>query len=96
MRVTLNVMILSGFLIGATSCDRPANTYDRRTPEEKTDAAAHQAGEEAYKAAAKAKELTRRAADELKRAGREAREGWEDAKHSDPDMEAHSAHERRR
>lgn len=81
--------MLSGLLIGAAACDRPpANTEDRRTQEEKTDQAARQAGEDAYKAAAKAKELARQAAEEVKRAGREARDGWEDAKHSDPDADA--------
>ena len=53
-----------------------------------TDRAAHQAGEDAYKAAAKAKELARQAAQELRKAGKEAHDGWEDAKHSDPDPDA--------
>ena len=88
MRWILSCIILSGLLIGAAACDRPVNTDDRRTREEKTDQAAHQAGEDAYKAAARTKELARQAAEELKRAGREARDGWEDAKHSDPDPDA--------
>ena len=88
MRWIPSCIILSGLLIGAAACDRPVNTDDRRTREEKTDQAAHQAGEDAYKAAARTKELARQAAEELKRAGREARDGWEDAKHSDPDPDA--------
>jgi hypothetical protein len=80
--------MLGGLLIGAAACDRPANTEDRRTQEEKTDQAAHQVGEDAYKATAKAKELARQAAEDLKKAGREAHNGWEDAKHSDSDPDA--------
>jgi hypothetical protein len=80
--------MLGGLLIGAAACDRPANTMDRRTQEEKTDQAAHQVGEDAYKAAVKAKELARQAAEDLKKAGREAHDGWEDAKHSGPDPDA--------
>jgi hypothetical protein len=80
--------MLGGLLVCAAACDRPVNTDDRRTREEKTDQAAHQAGEDVYKAAAKTKELARQAAEELKRAGREAKDGWEDAKHSDPDPDA--------
>ena len=83
-------MMLGGLLICAAACDRPADTEDRRTREEKTDQAAHQAGEDAYKAAAKTKELARQAAEELKKAGQEARDGWEDAKHSDPDHAHHT------
>jgi hypothetical protein len=80
--------MLGGLLIGAAACDRPANTEDRRTQEEKTDQAVHQVGEDAYKATAKAKELARQAAEDLKKAGREAHNGWEDAKHSDSDPDA--------
>jgi hypothetical protein len=78
-------IVLGGLLFGAAACDRPVNTDDRRTQEEKTDQAAHRAGEDAYKATAKAKELARQAAEELKKAGKEAHDGWEDAKHRDPD-----------
>ena len=81
-------MILSGLFIGAAACDRPAVTDDRRTREEKTDQAAHQAGEDAYKAAEKAKELARQAAEKVEKAGREVRDGWDDAKHADPDSDA--------
>jgi hypothetical protein len=88
MRCIPSFIILGALLVGAAACDRPATTDDRRSREEKTDQAAHQAGEDAYKASAKAKELARQAAEELKRAGREAKDGWEDAKHSDPDPDA--------
>ena len=76
-------IMLSGLLISAAACDRTTNTDDRRTQEEKTDQAARQAGEDAYKAAVKAKELAQQAAEEVKKAGKEAHDGWEDAKHSD-------------
>ncbi len=88
MRWIPSYILLGALLIGAAACDRPVNTNDSRTREEKTDQAAHRAGEDAYKAAAKTKELARQAAEELKSAGREARDGWEDAKHSDPDPDA--------
>jgi len=88
MRWKPNLIMLSGLLIATTACDRPSSVDDRRTQEEKTDRAAHQAGEDAYKAAAKAKELAREAAERLKKAGREARDGWEDAKHNDPNADA--------
>ena len=88
MRRGPSYIMLGGLLFSVVACNRPANTEDRRTREEKTDQAAHQAGEDAYKAAAKTKELARQAAEELKKAGREARDGWEDAKHSDPDPDA--------
>jgi hypothetical protein len=91
MRWIPSYIMVVGLLIGAAACDGPANTDDRRTQEEKTDQAAHQAGEDAYKAAAKTKELARQAAEELKRAGREAHDGWEDAKHSDRDPDAQHA-----
>ena len=91
MRRIPSYIMVGGLLIGAAACDRPANTDDRRALEEKTDQAAHQAGEDAYKAAAKTKELARRAAEELKRAGREAHDGWEDAKHRDRDPDAQHA-----
>jgi hypothetical protein len=91
MRKIPSYIMLGGLFISAAACDRPANTDDRRTREEKTDQAAHQAGEDAYKAAAKTKELARQAAEELKKAGREARDGWEDAKHSDPNPDAQHA-----
>ena len=90
MRRGPSYIMLGGLLFSAVACDRPANTEDRRTREEKTDQAAHQAGEDAYKAAAKTKELARQAAEELKKAGQEARDGWEDAKHSDPDHAHHT------
>ena len=88
MRWIPSYIILGGLLIGAAACDRPVNTDDRRTREEKTDQAAHQAGEDVYKAAAKTKELARQAAERLKKAGEEAHAGWEDAKHNDPDADA--------
>ena len=88
MRRIPSYIMLGGLLISAAACDRPANTDDRRTREEKTDQAARQAGEDAYKAAAKAKELARQAAEEVKKAGKEAHDGWEDAKHSDPNSDA--------
>ncbi len=88
MRRIPSYIMLGGLLIGAAACDRPVNTDDRRTREEKTDQAAHQAGEDAYKAAAKTKELARQAAEKLKKAGEEAHAGWEDAKHSDPNADA--------
>ena len=87
MRWISNLIILSGLLIGM-ACDRPANIDDRRTREEKTDKAAHQAGEDAYKATAKAKELARQAAEKVEKAGRAARDGWEDAKRNDPNADA--------
>ena len=87
MRWISNLIMLSGLLM-STACDRPANTDDRRTREEKTDQAARQAGEDAYKAAAKAKELAREAAEKVERAGQAARDGWEDAKHNDPNANA--------
>ncbi len=62
MRRIPSYIMLGGLLISAAACDRPANTDDRRTQEEKTDQAAHKAGEDAYKAAAKAKELAQQAA----------------------------------
>ena len=88
MRRIPSYMMLGGLLICAAACDRPANTDDSRTREEKTDQAARQAGEDAYKAAAKAKELAQQAAEEVKKAGKEAHDGWEDAKHNDPNADA--------
>ena len=88
MRKIPNLIVLSGLLIGTAACDRPVNTDDRRTREEKTDQAAHQAGEDAYKATAKAKQLAREAEEKIEKAGREARDGWEDAKHNDPNADA--------
>src|SRR5580765_551602 len=67
MRWIPNLIMLSGLLIGTAACDRPVNTDDRRTREEKTDQAAHQAGEDAYKATAKAKELAREAAEKSRK-----------------------------
>ena len=96
MRWIPNYIMLGGLLISSTACDRPASTDDRRTQEEKTDQAARQAGEDAYKAAAKAKELARQAANELKKAGKEAHDGWEDAKHNDPDPDAQHTREKDR
>ena len=80
-------MIVGIVLIGTTACDRPATTEDRRTPEEKTDQAAHKVGEGAYTATRRAKEAAERTVQELKKAGREVRDGWEDAKHRDPDAQ---------
>jgi hypothetical protein len=88
MRWTPNLVLLSGFLIGTAACDRPAQTDDSLTREEKTNQAAHKAGEDAYKAAAKAKQLAREAEEKIEKAGREARDGWEDAKHNDPNADA--------
>ena len=79
--------IIFGALLGVAACDRPENVEDRRAREEKTDRAAHQAGEEAYRAAQKTKELTREAVEKLRKAGHEVRDGWEDAKHNDPDRD---------
>ncbi|HTM15056.1 MAG TPA: hypothetical protein VL127_19170 [Bryobacteraceae bacterium] len=87
MRWMPSFITLGSLLLGSMACDRPANTGDRRTPEEKTDRAAHQVGEDAYKATQKAKEATKRAVDEVKKAGREVRDGWEDAKRHDPDAQ---------
>jgi len=86
MRVT-RWIIIGGLLASISACDRPDSAEDRRVREEKTDQAAHKAGEEAYRAAQKTKELTREAVEKLKKAGHEVREGWEDAKHHDPDPE---------
>ena len=80
-------IMLVGLLIDSVACDRPVNTDDRRTPEEKTDQAAHKVGEDAYRATQKAKEATERAVQEVKKTGREVRDGWEDAKHRDPDAQ---------
>jgi hypothetical protein len=88
MRWIPNLVTLSGLLIATSACDRPVNTEDRRTPEEKTDQSARKAGEDAYKATAKAKELAREAAEKVEKAGREVRDGWEDAKHNDPNSDA--------
>jgi hypothetical protein len=96
MRLIPSYIMLGGLLVSVAACDRPANTDDRRTQEEKTDQAAHRAGEDAYKAAEKAKELARQAAEEVKKAGKEAHDGWEDAKHSDPDTDAQRTHEKDR
>ena len=82
------LLLAGGVLLGTAGCDRPANTDDRRTPQEKTDQAAHQAGEEAYKLTQKTKEVTQDAVEKLKKTGREVRDGWEDAKHTDPDRNA--------
>jgi hypothetical protein len=90
MRLVFNFAILGGLFLATAACGRPS-ADDRRAREEKTDQAAHQAGEDAYKAAAKAKELARQAAEEVKKAGREARDGWEDAKHRDPNADAQHA-----
>jgi hypothetical protein len=89
MRWTPNVVILSGLIIATSACDRPASIDDRREREEKTDQAAHQAGEDAYKAAAKAKQLAREAEEKMEKAGHEVQDGWEDAKHHDPNPDAH-------
>jgi DNA-directed RNA polymerase specialized sigma24 family protein len=78
-------LITGALLVGISACDRPDSAEDRRAREEKTDQAAHKAGEEAYRAAQKTKELTREAVDKLRKAGHEVREGWEDAKHNDPE-----------
>jgi hypothetical protein len=80
-----NLIITGGLLLGLSACERPESAEDRRAREEKTDQAAHKAGEEAYRAAQKTKELTREAVEKLRKAGHEVREGWEDAKHNDPD-----------
>ena len=80
-------IIIGGLLVSLSACDRPESAEDRRAREEKTDQAAHKAGEEAYRAAQKTKELTSEAVEKLKKAGHEVREGWEDAKHNDPEPE---------
>ena len=84
MRVS-SWIITGVLLVSLSACDRPESAADRRAREEKTDQAAHKAGEEAYRAAQKTKELTREAVEKLRKAGHEVREGWEDAKHNDPE-----------
>lgn len=96
MRWISSCIVLSGLLIGTAACDRPVNTDDSRTREEKTEQTARQAGADAYKAAEKAKELARKAGEELKKAGEEAHAGWEDAKHSDPHPDSQRTHEKER
>jgi hypothetical protein len=97
MRLPSSV-ILGCLLLSTMACERPASVPesvdDRRAREEKADQAAHKAGEEAYRAAQKTKELTREAVDKLKKAGREVREGWEDAKHNDPERDPPPPHRR--
>jgi hypothetical protein len=88
MRPLQGCIVLSCLLLGTAGCDRPENTDDRRTQEEKTDQAARKAGEDAYKVTQKTKEVTQEAVEKLKKAGREVREGWEDAKHNDPDQDS--------
>jgi len=85
MRFLPSCVLLGGWLLGVTGCDRPDSAEDRRAREEKVDQAAHKAGEEAYKAAQKTKEAAAEAEEDLRRAGREVKAGWEHAKHSDPD-----------
>ena len=88
MRFVPSCIMSVGLLLGSAACDRPESTGDRRTTEEKTDEAAHKAGEDAYKVTQKTKEVTEKAVEKLKKAGREVREGWEDAKHRDPDRDS--------
>ena len=83
-----STVLLGGLLLGLLGCDKPKNPADRRTPEEKTDQAAHEAGEDAYKITQKTAEAARQAAEKLKKAGREVREGWEEAKHNDADRDS--------
>ena len=78
-------LITGALVVGISACDRPESAEDRWAQQEKTDQAAHKAGEEAYRAAQKTKELTREAVEKLRKAGHEVREGWEDAKHNDPE-----------
>jgi protein tyrosine phosphatase (PTP) superfamily phosphohydrolase (DUF442 family) len=85
MRFLPSCVLLSGLLIGTAACDRPENAEDRQAREQKVDQAAHQAGEDIYKATQKTKEATEEAAQDLKKAGREVKQGWEDAKHGNPD-----------
>jgi hypothetical protein len=80
----LSYLLLGGIVLGTMACDRPQNTEDRQARQEKVDRAAHQAGEDLYKAAQKTKEVTKEAVEGVKKAGREAKDGWEDAKHKDP------------
>ena len=87
MRLVPTCILLSGIMLSMAGCNQ-TGTADGQRAEEKTDQAAHQAGEAAYKATEKAKEVTREAAEELKKAGREVRDGWQDAKHADPDSDA--------
>ena len=88
MRSLQSYMVLGCLLLGSAGCDRPENTDDRRTQEEKTDQAARKAGEDAYKVTQKTKEVTQEAVEKLKKAGHEVREGWEDAKHDDPGQDS--------
>ncbi len=88
MRLVPTCIVLSGLPLSTAACNQTESAEDRRAREEKTDQAAHRAGEDAYRAAAKAKELARQAAEEVKKAGREVHDGWEDAKHSDPNPDA--------
>ncbi|MEO8050924.1 MAG: hypothetical protein ABI833_10955 [Acidobacteriota bacterium] len=88
MRLVPTCIVLSGLLLSTAACNQTENADERRAREEKADQAAHRAGENAYKAAAKAKELARQAAEEVRKAGREVHDGWEDAKHSDPNSDA--------
>ena len=97
MRLIPSYIMLGGLLVSVAACDRPADP--RRSPDagrKRQSQAAHRAGEDAYKAAEKAKELARQAAEEVKKAGKEAHDGWEDAKHSDPDTDAQRTHEKDR
>ncbi len=80
-----NLIVIGGLLASLSACERPESAQDRRAREERADQTAHKAGEEAYRAAQKTKELTREAVEKLRKAGHEVREGWEDAKHNDPD-----------
>ena len=63
-------------------------TVIRATDEQHPEWKKLQAGEDAYRAATRAKQLAREAEEKIRQAGREARDGWEDAKHNDPNADA--------
>ena len=88
MRFLPSGVLLAGLLSGPVACDRPENTGDHRTQEEKTDQAAREAGEDAYKVTQKTEEAAQQAVEKLKKAGHEVREGWEDAKHRGTDQDS--------
>jgi hypothetical protein len=62
--------------LGMVSCDR--NDKSRGEP------AARQAGRQAYDASQELKRDAKEAAKKLKKAGKDFREGWNEAKHEDP------------
>jgi hypothetical protein len=73
-RISLVPVIIAGVCLVA--CSREDQRHD--------DAAARQAGREAYRASQDVKHGAEKAAKELRNAGKEFRQGWSDAKHGDP------------